>query len=125
MVDFSHANSRKDYKRQMEVATDVASQMAAGDNHIFGVMVESHLVEGRQDLKPGCQPVYGKASPTPASAGPTPKPCSPPWPTASKPAAPSWASRKTPRQTNKPRPRPTRTHDGKTRALTSPADMAD
>ena len=61
MVDFSHANSRKDYKRQMEVATDVASQMAAGDNHIFGVMVESHLVEGRQDLKPGCQPVYGQS----------------------------------------------------------------
>jgi 3-deoxy-7-phosphoheptulonate synthase len=45
----------------MEVATDVASQMAAGDNHIFGVMVESHLVEGRQDLKPGCQPVYGQS----------------------------------------------------------------
>jgi 3-deoxy-7-phosphoheptulonate synthase len=61
MVDFSHANSRKDYKRQMEVATDVASQMAAGDSHIFGVMVESHLVEGRQDLKPGCQPVYGQS----------------------------------------------------------------
>src|SRR5574343_1254548 len=61
MVDFSHANSRKDYKRQMEVATDVASQMAAGDSHIFGVMVESHLVEGRQDLKPGCALTYGQS----------------------------------------------------------------
>ncbi|MBI3145628.1 MAG: 3-deoxy-7-phosphoheptulonate synthase AroG [Pseudogulbenkiania sp.] len=61
MVDFSHANSRKDYKRQMEVARDVAGQLAAGDTHIFGVMVESHLVEGRQDLKPGCDLVYGQS----------------------------------------------------------------
>ncbi|GGY12249.1 3-deoxy-7-phosphoheptulonate synthase AroG [Paludibacterium paludis] len=61
MVDFSHANSRKDYRRQVEVAEDVAAQMAAGDRHIFGVMVESHLVEGRQDLKPGCELVYGQS----------------------------------------------------------------
>ena len=61
MVDFSHANSRKDYKRQMEVCQDVANQMAAGDSHIFGVMVESHLVEGRQDLKPGCALTYGQS----------------------------------------------------------------
>lgn len=49
MVDFSHANSRKDYKRQMEVAHNVAEQLRAGERHIMGVMVESHLVEGRQD----------------------------------------------------------------------------
>ncbi len=49
MVDFSHANSRKDYKRQMEVAEDVAQQIRNGENNIMGVMVESHLVEGRQD----------------------------------------------------------------------------
>ena len=61
MVDFSHANSRKDYRRQMEVCDDVAQQMAAGDTHIFGVMVESHLVEGRQDLKPGCELTYGQS----------------------------------------------------------------
>ncbi len=61
MVDFSHANSRKDYRRQMEVADDVAAQMAAGDKHIFGVMVESHLVAGRQDLKPGCELTYGQS----------------------------------------------------------------
>lgn len=61
MVDFSHANSRKDYRRQMEVADDVAGQMAAGDQHIFGVMVESHLEEGRQDLKPGCELKYGQS----------------------------------------------------------------
>ena len=61
MVDFSHANSRKDYRRQMEVCDDVAQQLAAGDTHIFGVMVESHLVEGRQDLKPGCELTYGQS----------------------------------------------------------------
>ncbi|MDO4641861.1 MAG: 3-deoxy-7-phosphoheptulonate synthase AroG [Neisseria sp.] len=49
MVDFSHANSRKDYTRQMEVAQDVAQQLRDGENNIMGVMVESHLVEGRQD----------------------------------------------------------------------------
>ncbi|OSI10181.1 3-deoxy-7-phosphoheptulonate synthase AroG [Neisseria zoodegmatis] len=57
MVDFSHANSRKDYKRQMEVAQDVARQIRDGENNIMGVMVESHLVEGRQD-KPVC---YGQS----------------------------------------------------------------
>ncbi|MCW3480893.1 3-deoxy-7-phosphoheptulonate synthase AroG [Neisseriaceae bacterium JH1-16] len=61
MVDFSHANSRKDYKRQMEVAEDIAGQLANGDQHIFGVMVESHLVEGRQDQKPGCELAYGQS----------------------------------------------------------------
>ncbi|MCX8018613.1 MAG: 3-deoxy-7-phosphoheptulonate synthase, partial [Rhodocyclaceae bacterium] len=53
MIDFSHANSRKDYKRQLEVATDVAAQIAMGEERIFGVMIESHLKEGRQDLVPG------------------------------------------------------------------------
>lgn len=57
MIDFSHANSRKDYRRQMEVADDVAAQLQAGENGIFGVMIESHLVEGRQD-KPE---VYGQS----------------------------------------------------------------
>jgi 3-deoxy-7-phosphoheptulonate synthase len=53
MIDFSHANSRKDFKRQVEVAKDVAGQMIGGDDRIFGVMVESNLKEGRQDLRPG------------------------------------------------------------------------
>jgi 3-deoxy-7-phosphoheptulonate synthase len=53
MIDFSHANSRKDFKRQIEVAHEVATQMSCGEDRIFGVMVESHLKEGRQDLKPG------------------------------------------------------------------------
>ncbi|HEX8989272.1 MAG TPA: 3-deoxy-7-phosphoheptulonate synthase AroG [Rhodocyclaceae bacterium] len=59
MIDFSHANSRKDFKRQIEVAQDVAAQMAGGEDRIFGVMVESHLKEGRQDLTPGKPLQYG------------------------------------------------------------------
>ena len=52
MVDFSHANSRKQHKLQVEVARDVAGQLAEGEDRIIGVMVESHLKEGRQDLTP-------------------------------------------------------------------------
>lgn len=61
MIDFSHANSRKDYRRQVEVADDVATQLAAGDEYIMGVMIESHLCEGRQDLTPGVELQYGKS----------------------------------------------------------------
>ncbi len=61
MIDFSHANSSKQYKLQMDVARDVATQMAAGDDRIFGVMVESHLKEGRQDLVPGQPLEYGQS----------------------------------------------------------------
>jgi 3-deoxy-7-phosphoheptulonate synthase len=53
MVDVSHGNSSKQYRRQIEVAHDVARQIAAGDRRITGVMIESHLEEGRQDLQPG------------------------------------------------------------------------
>ncbi len=59
MIDFSHANSGKQFKRQLEVARDVAAQLAAGDDRIFGVMIESHLKEGRQDLTPGKPLEYG------------------------------------------------------------------
>lgn len=61
MIDCSHANSRKQYKLQMEVAENVASQIGNGDDHIMGVMVESHLNEGRQDHTPGCTLEYGKS----------------------------------------------------------------
>ncbi|MEN3109764.1 3-deoxy-7-phosphoheptulonate synthase AroG [Uliginosibacterium paludis] len=61
MVDFSHANSSKKYERQMVVAEDVAAQLAAGDSRIFGIMCESHLVAGRQDLVPGKALEYGKS----------------------------------------------------------------
>jgi 3-deoxy-7-phosphoheptulonate synthase len=59
MIDFSHANSSKQYQRQCEVGCDVAAQVAAGDKRIFGVMIESHLKGGRQDLVPGKELVYG------------------------------------------------------------------
>ena len=59
MIDLSHANSNKDFKRQIEVAKDVTEQLAAGDERIVGVMVESHLVEGRQNLVPGKPLEYG------------------------------------------------------------------
>lgn len=61
MIDCSHANSRKQYKLQLEVADSVASQIAAGDDRIMGVMVESHLNEGRQEHTPGCTLEYGKS----------------------------------------------------------------
>ncbi|MFZ4535303.1 3-deoxy-7-phosphoheptulonate synthase AroG [Propionivibrio sp.] len=61
MVDFSHANSSKDFKRQLAVARDVAAQLAAGEERIFGAMVESHLVEGRQNLVPDKPLEYGKS----------------------------------------------------------------
>jgi 3-deoxy-7-phosphoheptulonate synthase len=53
MVDCSHANSAKQHRRQIDVAADVAAQLAAGEQRIIGVMVESHLHEGRQDLVDG------------------------------------------------------------------------
>ncbi len=61
MVDFSHANSRKQHQRQVEVGEDVAAQIAGGQRHIMGVMLESHLVAGRQDITPGVKPVYGQS----------------------------------------------------------------
>ena len=53
MIDVSHANSAKQHRRQVEVAADIAQRVAAGDRRIIGVMIESHLEEGRQDLIPG------------------------------------------------------------------------
>lgn len=61
MVDCSHANSFKQHDRQMEVGETIASQLNAGDMRIFGVMIESHLVEGRQDAKPGMKLKYGQS----------------------------------------------------------------
>lgn len=61
MIDFSHANSVKDFRRQLAVANDVATQIASGEERIVGVMVESHLVEGRQNLVPDKLLEYGKS----------------------------------------------------------------
>ncbi len=59
MVDMSHANSSKQHRRQIDVAADVAQQIAAGDQRITGVMIESHLSEGRQDIVEGQDLAYG------------------------------------------------------------------
>jgi len=59
MIDFSHANSEKKHSRQIDVGADVAAQIAGGDRRITGVMIESHLADGRQDLKPGVTPAWG------------------------------------------------------------------
>ena len=61
MIDFSHANSRKQHDKQIEVARDVASQIRRGNHNITGVMIESHLVAGRQDLIEGRELVYGQS----------------------------------------------------------------
>ena len=61
MIDFSHANSQKDYRRQALVSKDVAAQVAAGNRNIIGVMIESNLVAGAQKLIPGQPLVYGQS----------------------------------------------------------------
>ncbi|MBC3931797.1 MAG: 3-deoxy-7-phosphoheptulonate synthase AroG [Undibacterium curvum] len=61
MIDASHANSSKNPANQIPVCADIAGQIAAGDTRIVGVMVESHLVAGRQDLVPGKELVYGQS----------------------------------------------------------------
>jgi 3-deoxy-7-phosphoheptulonate synthase len=61
MIDCSHANSQKDHRRQSEVAAAVSRQVSDGSWLIFGVMLESHLIEGRQDYLPGRPAVYGQS----------------------------------------------------------------
>ena len=61
MVDFSHANSLKQFKKQLDVCSDVSTQISSGNSPIFGVMIESHLVEGRQDIDKGELGTYGQS----------------------------------------------------------------
>jgi 3-deoxy-7-phosphoheptulonate synthase len=61
MIDCSHANAAKQFKRQIDVARDIAAQIAGGERRIIGAMVESHLVEGRQELTPGKPLQYGQS----------------------------------------------------------------
>ncbi|HEX7649508.1 MAG TPA: 3-deoxy-7-phosphoheptulonate synthase AroG [Noviherbaspirillum sp.] len=61
MIDASHANSSKKPENQVPVCADIAAQIAGGDTRIIGVMVESHLVGGRQDLVPGKELTYGQS----------------------------------------------------------------
>ena len=61
MIDCSHGNSQKDHTRQVAVAASIAEQVAAGSWRILGAMLESHLVEGRQDVVAGRRLVYGQS----------------------------------------------------------------
>jgi 3-deoxy-7-phosphoheptulonate synthase len=65
MVDCSHANSSKQHEKQLDVARDIANQIAGGSRSIFGVMVESHLLAGAQKFTPGkdkaAELEYGKS----------------------------------------------------------------
>ena len=60
-VDCSHANSNKNHERQVSVALDVARQIAGGERRVAGLMLESHLVAGRQDLDTGKPLTYGQS----------------------------------------------------------------
>jgi len=61
MIDTSHANSSKKLENQPLVAADIAQQVASGDQRIIGVMIESNLVAGRQDVVPGKPLTYGQS----------------------------------------------------------------
>jgi 3-deoxy-7-phosphoheptulonate synthase len=61
MIDTSHGNSEKDYRRQPLVAREIAAQVAQGERGIIGVLMESFLVDGRQDLRDPAQLVYGQS----------------------------------------------------------------
>ena len=61
MFDFSHANSSKQHKKQIDVAKDIAGQLAAGSKALLGVMIESHLVEGSQKVVEGQPLTYGQS----------------------------------------------------------------
>lgn len=61
MIDCSHANSRKQHHRQKHVCRDIGNQLGDGEQRIIGVMVESNLIEGRQNLITGQEPVYGQS----------------------------------------------------------------
>ncbi len=61
MIDFSHSNSLKQCQRQLIVGDDVATQIAAGDKRIMGVMIESHLKSGSQSVVQGQELVYGQS----------------------------------------------------------------
>ncbi len=61
MIDCSHGNSQKDHLKQVDVARSACAQVSAGSWQIFGVSLESHLVEGRQDYVPGQPAVYGQS----------------------------------------------------------------
>jgi 3-deoxy-7-phosphoheptulonate synthase len=61
MIDCSHANSQKEHRRQIDVARNVATQLMGGESRVIGVMVESHLQEGRQEIRARDRMTYGQS----------------------------------------------------------------
>ncbi|VAW48393.1 2-keto-3-deoxy-D-arabino-heptulosonate-7-phosphate synthase I alpha [hydrothermal vent metagenome] len=61
MIDCSHANSQKQHQNQLIVADSIGQQLTSGNTNIMGVMIESHLEAGRQDINPGQQLIYGQS----------------------------------------------------------------
>ena len=61
MIDCSHGNSNKDHTRQPIVAADVCEQIRQGSKHIFGLMLESHLVGGKQSARDPTSLQYGQS----------------------------------------------------------------
>ena len=61
MIDCSHANSDKNYRKQPAVAAAIGEQIAAGDMRIIGVMIESNLKEGSQEIVQGRAPIFGQS----------------------------------------------------------------
>jgi len=61
MIDCSHANSQKKFHKQVEVCQDIAHQLITGQDKIMGVMVESHLIEGNQDIEQESPLTYGQS----------------------------------------------------------------
>ncbi|WP_107850331.1 3-deoxy-7-phosphoheptulonate synthase [Oceanimonas marisflavi] len=61
VVDLSHGNSQKQHQRQLEVAEDIARQLESGSRHIAGVMIESFIEAGRQEVEPGIPLVFGQS----------------------------------------------------------------
>jgi len=61
MIDCSHSNSQKMFQRQIDVAREIGRQVAGGEDRVIGLMIESHLKAGRQDLVPGKVLAYGQS----------------------------------------------------------------
>jgi 3-deoxy-7-phosphoheptulonate synthase len=61
MIDMSHANSEKDHRKQIRVCDDICDQLRNGEPRIFGVMIESNLIEGAQKISSPDQLTYGQS----------------------------------------------------------------
>ena len=119
MIDASHGNSEKDYRRQPVVVREVAAQVAQGESGVIGMMMESFLVDGRQDLAdPLARWSTARASPTRAWAGTRRCRCSRSWPPPCARAARPAASASRGARWAPPRPRACRGRAGGSACIT-------